>query len=53
MKLLRSIVADIVCKISMYTRREDPFHDFEGSEDRNEVHGKLKPKEMIVILMIV
>ena len=53
MKLLRSIVADVVCERSMDARRKDAVHDLEESEERNEVCGKLKLEEMIVILMIV
>ena len=41
-----------MCERSM-DAREDAVHDFEGNEDRNEVCGKLKLEEMIVILMIV
>ena len=53
MKLLRSIVADVVCEMSMDARREDAVHGCEGSEDRNEARGKLKLEEKIEILMIV
>ena len=48
MKLPRSIAANVVCERSMDARREDTFHDFEGSEDRNEARRKLKLEEMIV-----
>ena len=44
MKLLRSIVADVVCERLMDARREDVVHDFEGNEDRNEARGKLKSR---------
>ena len=55
MKLLGSIVADVVYERSMDARREDAVHGFEleGSEDRNEAHNKLKLEEKIEILMIV
>ena len=51
MKLLRTIVADVVCERLMDTR-EDVVHDLEASEDRNEVRGKLRLEEKIGILMI-
>ena len=40
MKLLRSIVADVVCKI-LIDARKDTVHDLEASEDRNKGRGKL------------
>ena len=53
MKLPRSIVANIVCERSMDARRKDAVHDLEGSEERNEVCGKLKLEEKIEISMNV
>ena len=52
MKLLRSIVPDVVCERLM-DAREDAVHNLEASEGRNEVRGKLRLGEKIEILTIV
>ena len=52
MKLLRSIVADVVCERLM-DAREDALHDLEASEHRNKARGKFKLEEKMEILMIV